>query len=198
MRRQSRLSLASLFAVLAFNIPAAPKQLSSQPSSGGRVCVAVINNRTAKSLFVERMTERLVRDLTESKIKAVAMDSSTTSDRALHPTVENGEELKNKECDYLVLTQISDPKDRPTELHLPEISIGGKEPSVDASDPLGGQSGPQYRNNLEVNFAVFRPGTLKAKVDARILAQPSGNVSDSLMQAMDGVANRIGRELKRK
>jgi hypothetical protein len=35
-------------------------------------------------------------------------------------------------------------------------------------------------------------------MDTRILAQPSGNISDSLMQAMDRVANRIGRELKKK
>jgi hypothetical protein len=71
-------------------------------------------------------------------------------------------------------------------------------PSVDASDPLGGQSGPVYRDNLEVNFALFRSGTPKALLDTRLLDRPSANVSDSLMQAMDRVANRIHHELKKK
>jgi hypothetical protein len=97
-----------------------------------------------------------------------------------------------------VLTQVADPKSRPTEPVIPPISIGGKVPSVDASDPLGGQSGPQYRENLEVNFAVFRPGSTKPVLNTRILDQPSGNVSDSMMQTMDREANRIGHELKKK
>jgi hypothetical protein len=69
---------------------------------------------------------------------------------------------------------------------------------VDASDPLGGQSGPVYRDSLDINFALFRPGATKALLDTRILDRPSGNVSDSLMQAMDLVANRVNHELKKK
>jgi len=45
--------------------------------------VAGVNNRTGKSLFVERMTERLARSMNESKLIAVVMDSATTSDREL-------------------------------------------------------------------------------------------------------------------
>jgi hypothetical protein len=162
--------------------------------------VAVVDNHTAKSLNPERMTERLVRSLTGEKIKTAAMDSSTTSDRTLRPTVENGEEVKRRGCDYIVLTQVTDPNGNhdPTDFHSPEVSIGGKVPSVDASDPLGGQSGPVYRDNLEVNFALFRSGTPKALLDTRLLDRSSANVSDSLMQAMDRVANRIHHELKKK
>jgi hypothetical protein len=190
--------LPGVFAVLVFASLAAPQENSSRPSSGKSVCVAVVNNHSAHSLFVERMTERLARSLSGSKIKAVAMDSSTTGDRTLHPTAENGAELKSRECDYLVLTQVTDPKDHnPTELRSPDISIGKRTPSMDASDPLGGTSGSAYRDNLEVNFALFRPGTLKAMLDTRILDQPSGNVSDSLIQTMDRVANRINHELKK-
>jgi hypothetical protein len=199
MDRGFRSCLASIFAVLPLALPAAPQELSSQPPSGTSVCVAVVNNHTAQSLFVERMTERLARSLSGSKIKAVAMDSSTTGDRTLHPTTENGAELKRRECDYLVLTQVTDTKDHnPTELHSPDISIGKRTPSVDASDPMGGQSGPVYRDNLEVDFALFRPGTPKAVMETHFLDQPSGNVSDSLIQAMDRVANRISHELKKK
>jgi hypothetical protein len=174
------------------------KELSSQPGAGAKVCVAEVNNQTNKSLFVEKMTERLAKSLSEGKITAVVMESSTTSDRELHPTVQNGEELKRRECDYLVITQVSDPKANSTEPRIPDISIGRKVPSVDASDPMGGQSGPQYRDNLDVNFAVFRPGTLKAVLNTRLVDQPSASVSDSMMQAMDREASRIGHEIKKK
>jgi hypothetical protein len=63
---------------------------------------------------------------------------------------------------------------------------------------MGGQSGPVYRENLEINFALFRPGKPSATMNATILAQPSANVSDSLMLAMDRVANRVSHELKKK
>ena len=199
MRRGHLFCVPSVFAVLLLALLSGTQELSSQPSSRKTVCVAVVNNHTAQSLFAERMTERLARSLSGSKVKAVAMDSSTTRDRTLHPTAENGAELKRRECDYLVLTQVTDPKDHdPTELRSPDISIGKRTPSVDASDPLGGQSGPVYRDNLGVNFALFHAGTPKAMLDTHILDQPSGNVSDSLIQTMDRVAKRISYELKKK
>lgn len=156
------------------------------------MCVAEVINRTGKSLFVERMTERLARGLKDSKLIGVVMDSTTTSDRELRPTLENSEELKQRECNYLVLTQVADPRAHPTEPKIPEISIGGRAPNVDASDP------PGTRENLEVRFALFRPGSPRAVTDTSFPAQPSANVSDSLMQAMDRVANRIGHDVKKK
>ena len=96
--------------LLASTLLAWSQELSSQPGSGAKVCVAEVNNRTGKSLFVERMTERLVRGLIEGKLAALAMDSATTSDRELRPTLENSEELKRRECNYLVLTQVADPR----------------------------------------------------------------------------------------
>jgi hypothetical protein len=198
MRRACCISFSLQILLLASGTPVWSQELSAEPGSGAKVCVAEVNNRTAKSLFVERMTERLARSLSENKLTAVVMDSTTTSDRELHPTLQNSEELKRRECDYLVLTQVAGPKTRPTEPVIPPISIGGKVPSVDASDPLGGQSGPQYRDNLEINFAVFRPGSPKPVLNAKILDQPSGSVTDSLMPAMDREANRIGHELKKK
>lgn len=163
-----------------------------------KVCVALVSNRTTTSLFVERMTERLTKSLTQNKLAAVTMDSAATDDAELHPTLANGEELKRQECDYLVLTQVTNPKASLTEPRIPAITIGGKVPSTDASDPMGGQSGPVYRDNLEINFALFRPRKLSAMMNATILAQPSANVSDSLMQPMDRIANRVSHELKKK
>ena len=187
-----------LFLVPLLAGSASAQELSSQPKPGAKVCVAIIANRTAKSLFEERMTARLTRSLVQNKLEAVAMDSATTNDRELHPTIQNSQELKSRECDYLVLTHINDTKTYPGEIRSPEISIGGKAPSVDASDPMGGSSGPVYRDNLEVGFALFRPGHLKADLDTTLLAQPSANVSDSLLPAMDREANRISHELKKK
>ena len=176
---------------------ALPQDLPSQQKPGSKVCVATVSNMSARPALVDRLTERLSKDLRDDKINAVAMDSSTTTDHKLHPTRENGEEAKASECDYVLLTQIVDPKAHPLDPQSPQISIGGKVPSIDASDPLGGSSGPVYRNNLQVSFALFPMDRLKPLVETVILAQPSGNASDNLLPAMDRVSNRVGHELKK-
>jgi len=196
MGRALRFSL--LVVLVLSSLAAWPQNHPSQPKAGGKVCVATVSNMSASSALVDRMTERLSKSLRDSKISTVTMDSSTTTDHKLHPTAENGREAKSNECDYILLTQIVDPKAHPDEPQLPPISIGGKVPSIDASDPLGGSSGPVYRDNLQVSFALFRNDRFKPVVDTVILAQPSGNVSDNLLSAMDRESNRIGHELKKK
>jgi len=197
MCKSRRVPLLAVLFLLASAVPSSPKE-SSDTQVSPKVCVALVSNRTATTLFLERMTERLAKSLVQNKLAALAMDSPTTDDRALHPTLANGEELKRKECDYLVLTQVTNPKTNLTEPRVPSITIGGKVPSTDASDPMGGQSGPVYRDNLTIDFALFRPGRFSAVMNATILAQPSANVSDSLVQTMDRVANRVAHELKKK
>jgi hypothetical protein len=179
-------------------LAALPQDLPSQPKPGGKVCVAAVSNMSARAARVDRMTERLSKSLRDNKISAVAMDSSTTTDRTLHPTSENGEEAKSKECDYMLLTQIVDPKAHPYEPQMPQIPIGGRVPSVDARDPLDGSSGAVYRGNLQISFALFPMDRLKPVVDTVIMAQPSGNASDNLLPAMDRESNRVGHELKKK
>src|SRR5438874_2488715 len=100
---------------------------------------------------------------------------------------------RDKECDYTLLTQIVDTREHPFDPHGPEISIGGRVPSIDASD-----SRPVSRENLQVSFAVFRVGRFKPVLDTQLRAQPSGDVSDTLVQAMDRVANRVSHELRKK
>ena len=79
------------------------------------------------------------------------------------------------------------------------ISIGhARVPSTDASDPLGGQSGPVYRNELEINFAVFRAGNPYPILDTQILDRARTNASDSLIDAMDREGNRVRHELEKK
>jgi hypothetical protein len=173
-------------------------QIPSQPKSDGRVCVAVVSNASTMSAFVERMTARLTKSLKENKINALMMDSRTTTGRQLQPTVENGNEARDKECDYVLLTQIVDPRAHPFDPQGAEISIGGRVPSVDASDPLSGSSGPVYRDNLQIGFAMFRIGRFKPVLDTLLKDRPSGNVSDSLVLAMDRVANRVSHELRKK
>jgi hypothetical protein len=63
---------------------------------------------------------------------------------------------------------------------------------------MGGQSGPVYRDNLEIDFALFRAGQFDPTTKALIYERPSANVSDSLVQAMDRVANRVAHDLKKK
>jgi hypothetical protein len=188
--------LAFVFAIAPLS--ALPQDLPPQPKPGAKVCVAIISNMSARTAMADRLAERLSKDLRDDKIKAVTMDSRTTTDPKLHPTRDNGEEAKSKDCDYMLLTQIVDPKTRPFDPQSPQISIGGRVPSVDASDPMGGSSGPVYRDNLQISFALFPMDRLKPVLDTVILAQPSGNASDNLLTAMDRESNRVSHELKKK
>jgi len=187
-----------LLLLVAITLPAWPQDAPFHPKPSAKVCVATVSNTSARAAMLDRLTERLSKNLRDDKIDAGAMDSSTTMDHKLHPTHENGEEAKGKECDYILLTQIVDPKKHPFDPQSPQISIGGRVPSIDASDPLGGSSGPVYRDNLQISFALFSVDRIKPVVETVILAQPSGNMSDNLLPAMDRESNRIGHELKKK
>jgi hypothetical protein len=110
-------------------VPAWQDEIPSQPKSDGRVCVAIVNNMSTTPAFVERMTARLTKNLKENKINALMMDSRTTTGRQLQPTIENGNEARDKECDYMLLTQIVDPREHPFDPQGPEISIGGRVPA---------------------------------------------------------------------
>ena len=175
----------------------AQDELPPQPKSGAKVCVATIGNASTSSVLVERLTERLKKGLIQNKINVVSMESPTTDKHPLQLTTDNGEESKQKECDYVLLSQIRDLRQHPLEPQPPEISIGGRVPSVDASDPLGGSSGPVYRENLQVDFALFQVGRFKPVLDTYVLERPSANVADSLLPALDHEANRVGHEFKK-
>jgi hypothetical protein len=145
------------------------------------------------------MTARLVKAVSDKTLSAAAMDSTTGNSKELRPTLENSEEMKDKDCDYLVLTMVTGSSSHVNLPRDPEVSIGSaRVPSIDASDPMGGQSGPVYRDELNINFAVFRSGDPKPILDTRILDRARTNSSDSLMDAMDREGNRINHELKKR
>jgi hypothetical protein len=173
-----------------------PPQATSQ-DSGTKVCVAVVNNHTAELLSPDRMTARLVKALSDKKHSAVPMETATSDARNLHPTLENSEEMKSKDCDYILLTLVTG-SSRNAAPGDAGISIGARVPSIDASDPMGGQSGPVYRNELQITFAVFKAGNPSPILDTQILDRARANVSDSLMEAMDREGNRVRHELKKK
>jgi len=157
----------------------------------------MVANASTVSAFLERLTERLAKNLKRSKVEAVAMDSSTTMERKLRPTRQNAEEADDKQCDYTLLTQIVEARAHPA---APQTARreGAIVPSVDAADPLGGNSGPVYRENMQISFALFRPYHYDPIVDTYILERASANVSDSFQIAMDRVANRVSHDLKKK
>jgi hypothetical protein len=179
-------------------VAARPQDLPSQPNPEGKVCVASVSNLSTRPAMLDRLAERLASDLREDKIKALTMESTTTTDHKLHPTTENGEEAKSNNCDYILLTQILDPKTVSPVPQSAQISIGGKVPSIDASDPLSGSSGPVHRDNVQISFALFPVERLKPVLDTVMLAQPSGSASDNLLPAMDRESNRVSHELKKK
>lgn len=169
----------------------AAKDKSSLPQ--GKVCVAVVANASTTSASVEQMKERLVKSLKQDKVDAVGMDSRTTTAYPLRLSEDNGEESQQKGCDYILLTQLRDPREHPWEPHLPEISIGGPVPSTDASDQTA-EAGP----NLQVAFALFRSGRFEPVVDTYVLDRTGTTVATRFWHAMDMEANRIRSELKKK
>jgi hypothetical protein len=153
-----------LLVLTAAMTPAAarPQDLPSQPKPEGRVCVASVSNLSTRPAMLDRLAERLSSDLREDKINALTMESATTTDHKLHPTRDNGTEAKSNHCDYILLTQILDPKTVSPVPQSAQISIGGKVPSIDASDPLGGASGPVHRDNVQNQLRVVSRGAAQA------------------------------------
>jgi len=178
--------------LISLAIAATTQDLPPQPKIGAKVCVATVANASSTSAFVERLTDRLTKSLKQDKFDAVALDSSTSDKYPLQLSTENGGEAKERECDYVLVSQIRDPRQHTLEPQPPQISIGGRVPSTDASDPS-----PVSRNNLQVAFALFRIGRFKPVLDTYVLDRPSANVSDTLVAAMDHEANRVGHELKK-
>lgn len=172
-------------------------QAGSRESVNPKVCVAMVANVSSVSAFPDRLTERLVKSIKRGKVEAVAMDSSTSSERQLRPTRSNADEADDKQCDYTLLTQIVEARAHPAEPQTGRRD-GAIVPSVDASDSMGGNSGPVYRENMQINFALFRASHSAPVVDTSILERASANVSDTFLTGMDGIANRVTHELKKK
>jgi hypothetical protein len=194
--RLPRLAILCSLALLRLLSALIAQDLPPQPKPGAKVCVATVANASTTSALVENLTEHLVQNLKQSKVNAVIMDSPTSEKYPLQLSMENGDEVKAKKCDYGLLSQIRDPKQHPLEAQPPQITIGGRVPSIDASDPLGGSSGPVYRDNLEVALALFRIGRFKPVLDTHVLERPSSSVSETLLSAMEHAANRVEHELK--
>ena len=172
-------------------------QSASRQSGTPKVCVATVSNVSTVSAYLERLTEHLVKTLKRNKVVAITMTSSTTIQRRLRPTRQNVDEAEDKQCNYTLLTQIVEARAHPGGPQtIPRD--GARIPSLDASDPMGGQSGPVYRENEQISFALFRPYHDDPVVDTYILERASANVSDSFQMAMDRIANRVSHDLKTK
>ena len=118
--------------------------------------------------------------------------------RDLRPTRQNLDVAQDKECDYTLLTQIVDTRAHPGIPQATQPHDSATSPSYDASDPMGGQSGPVYREELEIAFALFRHFHDDPIVDTTIFERASGNVSDSFLAGMDRIANRVSSKVKKK
>jgi hypothetical protein len=172
-------------------------QSEPRPSRSQEVCVATVSNVSTVSAYLERLTERLVKGIKRSKLKAVAMDSTTTMKPELTPTRQNSDEAEDKQCDYTLLTQIVDTRTHPGIPQSKYPREGAIVPSFDASDPMGGESGPVYREELEIAFALFPARYHDPMVDTYIFEQASANVSDSFLTGMDRIANRVRYEVEK-
>src|SRR6266567_2320806 len=115
---------------------------------------------------------------------AIVSNASTTSAFVERMTARLTKSLKENKINALMM----DSRTTTGRQLQPTIENGH-----DVSD-----SRPVYRENLQVSFAVFRVGRFKPVLDTQLKAQPSGDVSDTLVQAMDRVANRVSHELRKK
>ncbi len=187
-------ALLSIVSVIAVGNTSAQDKVAPQSSEATRVCIATVANASTTSVFVERLTDRLTANLKQDKVNAVAIKSRATNKYPLQMSNQIREESKKNECDYVLLTQIRDQRQHPFEPQAPQISIGGRVPSVDASDSAS--HGPVYRENLQVAFALFRIDRFNPVLDTYVLERPSASVSDTLLPAMDREANRVRDELR--
>ena len=173
-------------------------QAQSPNKATPKICVATVANASTVLADRPRMTERIVKLLKRNKNDAVAMDSSTTMNRRLEPTGENNDEADSKDCEYTLLTQIVESRRHPALPPNMRYPGGPTVPSVDATDPMGGSSGPVYREEMQISFALFRARRLEPEVDDSVLETASANASDSFLRGMDRIANRVTSELKKK
>jgi hypothetical protein len=183
--------------VIALASVALSQEFPAHPKADRKICVAVVSNMSGHVAVTTRLTDRLSKDLRDVKIKAVSMDSSTTMERRLHLTPDNGEEAKSKGCDYIVLTQIMDLRMNSAEPQSARITVGRKGSNVDPSDASSSASSESNREDLQIDFALFPTDRVESAMDAAV-AGPFGNAPDDLMSAMDRESNRISHELKKK
>ena len=151
----------------------------------GKVCVAMVGNASTTSVFVEHMTERLVRSLKQDEVNALGMRSRTSDHYPLQPSKANGQESGQKECEFILLTQVRE--QRREEPQLPSVSIG----------EAGGTQ--DVKGRLQVAFALFRVGRYEPIVDTYVYAptNPQSSVSDRFLLEMEGEANRVSSEMKK-
>jgi len=188
-------ALSCIVSLLGIGHAFAQDKIAPQPDEAARVCVATVANASTTSVFVERLTDRLTTNLKQDKINAVGIKSRATNKYPLRLSSQIGEESKKNGCDYVLLTQIRDQRQHPAEPQTPEISIGGRMPSIDASDSAS--HGPVFREDLQVAYALFRLGRSNPVLDTYVLERPSASVSDTLLPAMDREATRVGDELRK-
>jgi hypothetical protein len=192
------MKLSFLPALLILLCPALlPAQSRSRESKPPRVCVAIVDNASAVSAYVERLTERLVKNLQRGKVEAVAMESSTTKERTLRPTRQNTDEAEDKQCNYTLLTQIVEIRADPAAQQTTKRD-GATVPSLDAADPLSGSSGPVYLEDMEIAFALFRASKYDPILDTFVLEPASASVSETFLAGMDRIANRVSHDVKKR
>ena len=196
MRGFSR-ALLPAFLVLAALAALAQNELPPQPAKkNAKLCVAIVGNASTTPALEERMTARLVQTLKDMRVNVEGMDSRTTMQHRITMTSDNSAESRDKECDYVLLTQLTEPRLQPNALDMPTIQIGKRAPNVDASGPL--DSTQEQRESLEVVFVMFRNGRLKPVVDTSVPAYSIHHVAEDFLPAMDREASRIAREFNKK
>lgn len=170
------------------------QHLPDQPKPEGSVCVAQLVNLSTEFAQEPQLATRLIANFKRLKISVVAMESRTPSRQRLAPDADTGTEARDKNCDYILLTQIVT-LHRGLGLNTSPESIGARRiPSTDASE----NGRDRALNDVQLRFTLFRLGRLDPIVDDAISSLNSTSTNYNLEEDVDREASRVRRELGKK
>jgi hypothetical protein len=142
-----------------------------------RVGVVAINNKTDRSPSTDSVRSALIGSITGSNIEAVAIDSNSAS------AIEA--EAKQKECDYILYTDIA-------QLKKSGSKVGGL---LGRASGVGG-GGEKYEARLD--FKLIPVGGSSPQLTSSSSAKEEGAEEVSLTAAADREAKSVVAELQKK
>jgi hypothetical protein len=146
--------------------PQAAAESGSMSSGRVRIGVVEINNKANATVSIEELRERLVGQLSSAGLDAVALNASSLS--------EAQTEAKVKQCDYILLTDLTSLKAAST-----GKKIGGL-----LGRATGVDTGSTGKSEARLDFKLFPAGSSSAKLDTSAVGKEDGNDA-SVAAALD-------------
>ena len=184
---------------LLFLLPVLPatafaQHLPAPSKPEAKVCVAQVANLSAESVREPWLTTQLSSNLKRFKLDVLTLESRTPARRRIELDLDTAAEVRDKNCDYVLLTQIVDLRRGILGSTQPNISLGKRIPGTDASEGPG--LGRQ--NDVQLRYALFRIGRPEPVFEDAISEQSSTSTNYNVEADVDREAARIRHELTKK